>query len=403
MKEAEVVKKEEIIQADEDYFMNVFGDRAPIVVDKGKGVRIWDKDGNQYLDFLAGIAVNALGHGHPEVNRALKEQIDKVIHCTNIYYIEPQAKLNRLLVENSAGDRVFYGNSGAEANEGAIKLARKYFKAKGEEKYEVITTSESFHGRTLATIAATGQEKYQKPFTPLPEGFKEVPFNDLDALQEAVSDKTCAIMVEPIQGEGGINVASKEYLQGIRELCDEEGILLILDEIQTGFGRTAKLFGYEHYSIEPDIFTLAKALGNGMPVSAFLAKEEVADAFEPGDHGSTFGGNPLACAAAYTTLSVILEEDLVQHTAEMGDYFQRKLNELVEKYNFVDSVRGKGLMIGLELELNAKDIVSEALEAGLLINAVSATTLRFLPPLIVNKDEIDQAVEILDKIFASYQ
>jgi len=396
------MNKEDIIQSDEAYFMNVFGGRLPIVVDKGEGIKVWDEEGNEYLDFLAGIAVNALGHSHPKVNQALKEQIDKVIHCTNIYYIEPQAKLNKLLVENSAGDRIFYGNSGAEANEGAIKLARKYFKVRDEERYEVITTTKSFHGRTLATIAATGQEKYQKPFTPLPEGFKEVPFNDLAALKEAVSDKTCAIMVEPIQGEGGINVADKEYLQGVRELCDEEGILLILDEIQTGLGRTGKLFGYEHYGIEPDIFTLAKALGNGMPVSAFLAKEEVADAFEPGDHGSTFGGNPLACIAAHTTVKTILEEDIVQYTVEIGEYFEEKLNELIEKYDFVNSVRGKGLMLGLEVDLDAKKLVHEALEKGLLINAVSETTLRFLPPLIVEKGDIDILIERLDGIFANY-
>ncbi|KXS41686.1 MULTISPECIES: aspartate aminotransferase family protein [unclassified Candidatus Frackibacter] len=396
------MNKEDIIQSDEAYFMNVFGGRLPIVVDKGEGIKVWDEEGNEYLDFLAGIAVNALGHSHPKVNQALKEQIDKVIHCTNIYYIEPQAKLNKLLVENSAGDRIFYGNSGAEANEGAIKLARKYFKVRDEERYEVITTTKSFHGRTLATIAATGQEKYQKPFTPLPEGFKEVPFNDLAALKEAVSDKTCAIMVEPIQGEGGINVADQEYLQGVRKLCDEEGILLILDEIQTGLGRTGKFFGYEHYGIEPDIFTLAKALGNGVPVSAFLAKEEVADAFEPGDHGSTFGGNPLACIAAYTTVKTILEEDIVQHTVEIGEYFEEKLSELIKKYDFVNSVRGKGLMLGLEVDLDAKKLVHEALEKGLLINAVSETTLRFLPPLIVEKGDIDNVIDILDRIFAKY-
>ncbi|MGM0472018.1 MAG: acetylornithine/succinylornithine family transaminase, partial [Bacillota bacterium] len=286
------MNKEEIIQSDRDYFMPVFGDRMPIVVEKGQGVTVYDQAGNSYLDFLAGIAVNALGYNHPQVNQAVKEQVDKVMHCTNIYYIEPQAKLNQLLVDNSACDRVFYGNSGAESNEGAIKLARKYFKARNEDRYEVITTTKSFHGRTLATIAATGQEKYQKPFTPLPEGFKSVPYNDLAALEDAVSDQTCAVMVETIQGEGGINVADQEYLQGIRKLCDEEGILLILDEIQTGMGRTGKLFSYEHYGIEPDIFTLAKALGNGVPISAFLATEEVASAFELGDHGSTFGGNP---------------------------------------------------------------------------------------------------------------
>ncbi|MBM7623432.1 aspartate aminotransferase family protein [Sporohalobacter salinus] len=392
--------KEEIIQSNKDYFMDVFSGRVPIVVDKGEGIKIYDKEGNEYLDFLAGIAVNALGHSHPKVNEAIKEQVDKVIHCSNIYYIEPQAKLNKLLVENSVGDKVFYGNSGAEANEGAIKLARKYFKVQNKDRYEVITTTKSFHGRTLATIAATGQEKYQKSFIPLPEGFKAVPYNDLEALKEAVSDQTAAIMVEPIQGEGGINVATQKYLQGVRQLCDKEGILLILDEIQTGLGRTGKLFGYEHYGIEPDIFSLAKALGNGVPVSAFLAKEEVANAFKPGDHGSTFGGNPLACAAAYSTLSTILDENLVEHAARIGNYFQTRLQDLVEKYDIVDSVRGKGLIIGLEVNIDANEIVNTAFEKGLLINAVSDTTLRFVPPLIVQENDIDQAVGILEEIIA---
>ncbi|MCK8823464.1 aspartate aminotransferase family protein [Fuchsiella alkaliacetigena] len=393
------MNKEEIIKSNEDHFMTVFSGRLPIVVDRGQGVKVWDSEGNEYLDFLAGIAVNALGHSHPEFNQALKEQIDKVIHCTNIYYIEAQAKLNKLLVENSVGDRVFYGNSGAEANEGAIKLARKYFKVRDEERYEIITTTESFHGRTLATIAATGQKKYQQSFTPLPEGFKNVPYNDLKSLKEAVSDKTAAIMIEVIQGEGGVNVGTQEYIQGVRKLCDEEGILLILDEIQTGIGRTGELFGYQHYGIEPDIFTLAKALGNGFPVSAFLAKEEVAAAFEAGDHGSTYGGNPLACVAAYTTLNIILREGLVEHTAEIGRYFQERLNELVEEYEFVDSVRGKGFMLGLEVDLDAKALVGEALEKGLLINAVSETTLRFLPPLIVTEEDIDEVISILREIF----
>ncbi|TDX48043.1 aspartate aminotransferase family protein [Orenia marismortui] len=395
------MEKSEVIQADQDYFMNVFGARFPIVVEKGEGVYLYDQQGNKYLDFTAGIAVNALGYNYPEFTEALKEQVEKLLHASNLYYFEIQAKLSKLLINNSCADKVFYGNSGAEANEGAIKLAKKYFKAKGENRYEIITTINSFHGRTLTTLAATGQNKYQKPFEPIPTGFKHVDYNNLDMIKEAITEQTAAIMVEPIQGEGGVNPATKKYLQGLREICDKEGIILIFDEIQTGIGRTGSLFAYEEYGVEPDIFTIAKALGNGVPVSAFLAKEEVASAFEPGDHGSTFGGNPLACRAAYTTLKVILEQGLLDHTKEIGEYFKQKLLELTDKYKFIKELRGMGLMLGLELDIEVKEIVMKLLRKGILVLSAGKNTLRFLPPLIISKKHVDQVIEVLDEVFAT--
>ncbi len=393
------MNKEEVIQADKDYFMNVFGDRFPLVIERGEGLYLYDQAGNKYLDFAAGIAVNALGYKHPEVTAALKDQIDRVIHASNLYYFEIQAKLSKLLIENSCADKVFYSNSGAEANEGAIKLARKYFKEKGQKRYEVITTKDSFHGRTLTTIAATGQSKYQRPFTPIPAGFKNVKYNDLQAIKEAIDNKTAAIMVEPIQGEGGINPADKEYLEGLRDICDKEGILLIFDEIQTGMGHTGSLFAYQEYGVEPDIFTLAKALGSGVPIGSFLAKDEVASAFNPGDHGSTFGGNPLACSAAYTTLNVILSQNILDNVKNVGYYLQKELNLLVDRYEFVKELRGKGLMLGLEITKEAKPIVLEAMDKGLLLLTAGKRVLRFLPPLTISKEDVDQAMEVLDSIF----
>jgi len=322
---------EEIINLDKKYFMNTFGNRTPVCFSHGKGINLWDINGKKYYDFLAGIAVNALGHSHPKLVNAIKQQAEKLIHCSNLYYIESQAKLAEKLVSISCADKVFFANSGAEANEGAIKLARIYFKKKGmPEKYEIITLEKSFHGRTLATIAATGQDKYQKPYCPLTPKFLKVPINDLEALEKAINSSTCAVMIEPIQGESGVNLTSVEYLKGVRKLCDEKGILLIFDEVQCGLGRTGKLFAYEHFGVEPDIFTLAKALGGGFPIGALCAKEHVASAFEPGDHGSTFGGNPLACTAALAALDVIIEEGLVENSAKMGTYFMSKLSELAE-------------------------------------------------------------------------
>ena len=309
------MKLNEIIEMDKKYFMNTFGNRTPVCFEYGKGINLWDTDGKMYYDFLAGIAVSALGHSNPKLVNAIKTQAEKLIHCSSLYYIEPQAKLAKVIVENSCADKVFFANSGAEANEGAIKLARIYFGKKGKPgKFEIITLDKSFHGRTLATIAATGQDKYQKPYSPLTPSFSKVPINDLKALEKEITDATCAVMIEPIQGESGVNLTNIEYMMGVRKLCDEKGVLLIFDEVQCGLGRTGKLFGYQHFGIEPDIFTLAKALGGGFPIGALCAKDHVASAFEPGDHGSTFGGNPLACAAGLAVMDVILNEKLVENS-----------------------------------------------------------------------------------------
>mgnify|MGYP006272159785 CR=1 FL=1 len=391
------MKTEDIIAADREYFMDVFGERT-MVAEKGEGVYLYDNEGRKYLDFSAGIAVNALGHNHPRVTKAIKEQAENLIHASNIYYFEIQTKLSELLVENTCADKVFYANSGAEANEGALKLARKYFKKKEEDKYEIIATSDSFHGRTLATLAATGQEKYQKPFTPLPAGFSFVPYNDLEAVKEEVTEHTAAIMVEPIQGEGGVNPASQEYLQGLRDLCDEHDILLIFDEVQTGIGRTGSLFAYQEYNIEPDIFTSAKALGNGVPVSALLARGEVADAFEPGDHASTFGGNPLACRAAYATLETILEEDIIANVKKVGTYFKEELYNLAEEYELLADVKGKGLMIGVEVDIDPQLIRDKMFEKNILILKAGHNVLRFVPPLIIQQEHVDRVIDKLGEV-----
>ncbi|MGI6706206.1 MAG: aspartate aminotransferase family protein [Clostridia bacterium] len=392
----------EIMEMDNRYYMNTFGNRTPVAFEYGCGSTLYDKENNAYLDFLAGIAVNSLGYNHPAVTEAITAQARKFIHCSNLYYIEAQTKLAQLLVNASCADRVFFANSGAEANEGAIKLARKYFYIQDMNKYEIITAKNSFHGRTLATLAATGQEKYQKPYAPLPRGFVNVAYNDLHAIEEALNDRTCAIMIETIQGEGGVMEASPEYLTGLRKICDREGILLILDEVQTGMGRTGKLFSYEHFDIEPDIFTLAKALGNGVPIGAILAKEKVASAFMPGDHGSTFGGNPLACAAGIAVTETLLHSSIIEEVERKGCYFKEKLMELKDKYSFVADVRGRGLMLGMELDpsIPGKEIVQKALDMGFLINCAGHNTLRFVPPLIITVEEIDSLIQGLDSIFA---
>lgn len=396
------MKLNEIIELDKKYFMNTFGDRIPVCFEYGKGINLWDTEGKKYYDFFSGIAVSALGHSHPKLVHAIKEQAEKFIHCSNIYYVESQAKLAKVLVENSCADRVFFANSGAEANEGAIKLARIYFKKKGMlEKFEIITLENSFHGRTLATIAATGQDKYQKPYSPLTPKFLKVPINDLKALEAAINNYTCAIMIEPIQGESGVNLTNIEYMQGVRKLCDKKGILLIFDEVQCGLGRTGKLFGYQHYGIEPDIFTLAKALGGGFPIGALCAKQFVADAFEPGDHGSTFGGNPLACSAGLAVMDVMLNDKLVENSDQMGTYFIEELNHLKDKYAFITEVRGKGLMIGIQLSNEkAKDIKNKCFEKGYLMGNVGSNILRILPPLIVTQEDIDAMVSMLDGVLA---
>ena len=394
------MKLDNIKELDKKYFMNTFGERTPVAFEYGKGMYLWDTEGNKYLDMLAGIAVSALGHSHPKVINALKTQANKLIHCSSLYYIESQAKLAEVLVNNSCADKVFFANSGAEANEGAIKLARIYFKKKGmPERHEIITLDNSFHGRTLATIAATGQTKYQKNYSPLTPKFISVPMNKLKELEEAITEYTCAIMIEPIQGESGVNLMTPEFVKGIREICDTKDILLIFDEVQCGIGRTGKMFGYEHLGVEPDIFTLAKALGAGFPIGALCAKDFVADAFEPGDHGSTFGGNPLACSTAYATFTTILEDNIVNNSANMGIYLKDKLNGLKEKFPCIVEVRGKGLMIGIQFDSEiSKEVNKKLFEKGVLAGSVGTSILRLLPPLIISKEDINYFVNILDEV-----
>lgn len=391
---------EEIAALGRKYVMNTYG-RLPLALVRGKGARVWDADGREYLDFVGGLAVNSLGHCHPKVTAAIQKQAAQLIHCSNLYWIEPQVKLARLLVENSCLDKVFFANSGAEANEGAIKLARKYAKKRyGPHKYEIITMDRSFHGRTLAALTATGQEKFHQGYEPLPAGFKYVPFNDIEALEKAVGENTCAVMLEPIQGEGGVCEAAPQYLAQVQELCREKGLLLILDEVQCGLGRTGKLFAYEHYGVQPHIMTLAKALGGGVAIGALLAQEEVAAAFQPGDHASTFGGNPLATAAGIAALETILKDGVLENVVRVGNYFQQKLKEIQAKYPFVKEVRGRGLILGLELTIPGAEIVEKCLAAGLLINCTQQRVLRFLPPLIISEKEVDEAVDILDQAMA---
>lgn len=387
----------EIIALGDKYLMQNYG-RIPLALVKGEGARVWDADGKEYLDFVGGIAVNSLGHCHPSVVKALSRQVRRLMHCSNLYYIKPQVELAKLLVENSCCSRVFFCNSGAEANEAAIKLARKYASQHyGTGKYEIITAFNSFHGRTLAALAATGQPKYHKGFEPLPEGFKHVPYNDLDALEEAIGPVTCAVMLEPVQGEGGVNVASRSYLEGVAKLCREHGLLLILDEVQCGLGRTGHFFAYQHFGVEPDILTLAKALGSGFPIGAMLAKEEVA-VFKPGDHASTFGGNPLACAVALAVVKEILHGGILENTVRIGRYLFNKLGEMAGRYSFIKEVRGLGLLLGMELVVEGKDVVERCQAKGLLINCVGQNVLRFTPPLNITAGDVDQAVAILDEV-----
>jgi len=389
-----------IIDMDQNYFMNTYGSRTQVCFTHGEGMTLHATDGKTYMDLLGGIAVNALGHSHPALVNAITDQAKKIIHCSSLYYIEQQAKLAKLLVENSCADKVFFANSGAEANEGAIKLARLYFRKKDQpDRFEIITLEKSFHGRTLATLAATGQEKYQKNYSPLTPKFLSVPINDLDALRGAITDYTCAIMLEPIQGESGVNLTSIEYMHGVRELCDQYGILLIFDEVQCGLGRTGKLFGYQHYGIEPDIFTLAKALGGGFPIGALLAKNQFASSFEPGDHGSTFGGNPLACAAGLAALSVILDEKLVENSFTMGEYLISELVKVSKTSPVITDVRGKGLMIGIQLGSPiAKELTKKCFDAGFLVGSVGNDIVRLLPPLIITKSDIDTFIAFFSTI-----
>jgi acetylornithine aminotransferase len=388
------------IEKSDRYIMRTYG-RYPIVPVRGEGCRLWDADGKEYLDFLGGVAVNNLGHCHPKVVAALQKQAAELIHCSNYYQIPQQIELAELLCKHSFADKAFFCNSGAEANEAAIKLARKYSRdTYGPERYEIITAADSFHGRTMATVSATGQEKVQRFFDPLLHGFKHVPFDDVDALEAAVTPTTCAVMLEPIQGEGGVNVPSAGYFQEVRRLCDKHDLILIFDEVQVGMGRTGKLFAYEHFDIVPDIMTLAKALAGGAPIGTMLATDRYAAAFVPGTHGSTFGGNPLVCAAAIATVRTILEDGILNRCEEIGEYLEGELEALQHKYPFVKEVRGIGLMIGMALDFPAADVVRKGHERGVLLNVTHDTVLRFVPPLTVTKQEIDQMIAILDGIFA---
>lgn len=377
--------------------------RFPLVFIRGKGCTLWDSDGRRYIDFVAGIAVCNLGHSHPRISKALAKQADALLHVSNLYFTVPQVELASWLVENSFADRVFFCNSGAEANEAAIKIARKYFKEKGDHKrYRIITMEKSFHGRTMATLSATGQDKIKKGFDPILDGFDFVPFNNIEALQNKIGPSTCAVMIEPVQGEGGVRCPDPEYLKAVRRLCDEIGALLIFDEIQTGIGRTGKLFAYEHFEVEPDIMTLAKALANGLPIGAMLAKERVAAAFGPGSHASTFGGTPIVTAASLEVLKVFGEEKIVDHCRNVGEYFKERLLELKKRHKVIEDVRGLGLLLGMKLKKEGETIVTRCLERGFLINCIQDNILRFIPPLIIQKDEIDSLITCLDEVMADY-
>lgn len=376
-------------------YMPVFR-RTPLVIVKGEGNRVWDDSGRRYLDMVAGWAVNSLGHCHPVLVEAVCKQAGTLIQTSNQYYTIPQLELAKLLIDNSAMDRVFFANSGAEANEGAIKLARKYGKVRLGGAYEVISTLKSFHGRTLSMVAATGKPAYQKDFAPLPAGFLNIPYNDMDAIRQATNDKTCAIMIEPIQGEGGVNIPSERFMKDLRAWCTEKKILLIADEIQTGVGRTGTLWGYEQFGIEPDVMTVAKGLAGGVPIGAFLCKEEFA-VFDPGDHGSTFGGNPLACAAGAAVVKYVVDNNLAAHAGKVGAYLMKRLADLKARRSDIVDVRGRGLLVAVEFnEEKTAGVLSRSLERGLLLNAVSPTILRLFPALIITEAEIDEAVDILE-------
>jgi predicted acetylornithine/succinylornithine family transaminase len=400
--------RQELIEKERKYVMQTYT-RLPVNLVRGEGVYVWDDEGRKYLDFVSGLGAINLGHSHPEIQRAVTEQAGKLIHVSNLFYTEPQVELAEHICSLSFGDKCFFANSGAEANEAAIKLARKYARltkkaiSSGEPAYpfEVITALKGFHGRTLAALAATAQPEKQKSFLPMPEGFKYVAFNNIDALESAINERTCAVMLEVIQGEGGVNVARERFLREVRKLCDDKDILLILDEVQTGLGRTGKRFAYEHYGIEPDVMTLAKGLGSGFPIGVLVGSAKVSSVFVPGDHATTFGGNPVVSAVALTTLKVLEQDKIVENCANVGTYFQRRLETLASVGGPISEIRGKGLIVGVELKENlAKRVVTECLSRGLIINNIGESILRFLPPLIVSEREIDNAVDILAGILA---
>jgi predicted acetylornithine/succinylornithine family transaminase len=403
-KGAATMAAEEWIEDAQRYLMHTYA-RFPLVLSKGRGTRVSSRDGREYLDFVAGVAVNNLGHCHPKVTVAIQKQAQRLVHTSNLYYTEPQTRLAKALVTHSFADKVFFCNSGAEANEAAVKLARKAARLAGPgDRYEIITTAGSFHGRTLAMISASGQPKLQAGYEPLLPGFVSVPYDDLGAVEKAITPKTIAVMVEPVQGEGGVRVPGRAYLPGLRRLCDSRGLFLILDEVQTGIGRTGRLFAYEHAGIVPDIMTLAKGLGNGVPIGAMLATDPVAKAFTPGSHAATFGGNPLACAAALATIETILDDGYVlENCRRMGDRLVQGLRALQHKYPVINEVRGVGLLVGLALTVPAREIVEQCMQRGLLVNATADTVVRFVPPLIVTQEEIDQAVAVVDAVLAAQE
>ncbi len=387
-------------QLEHKYYMPTF-ERVPLTIVKGQGARVWDEDGRGYLDFVAGWAVNSLGHCHPVVVAAVTEQVKTLIHVSNSFYSIPQIKLAELLVHNSCLDKVFFCNSGAEATEGAVKLARRYGRLHLNGAYEVITTTGSFHGRTLAMVAASGQSKFQQPYIPLPGGFVNVEFNSIEAIKAATSSLTCAVMLEPMLGEGGVNLPDDDYLRAVQEWCRQVGILLILDEIQTGIGRTGSLFAYEQFGVEPDIMTLAKGLASGIPIGAILAKDK-ASVFATGEHGSTFGGNPVACAAGYATLKYIIDQAVTENTRKMGQYLAAGLRNLKKEHQFITDVRGLGLLQAMEFSDDiAQSVVTSCLDGGLLVNRLKPNAIRLMPPLIIGQEEVDEALDILGRALSS--
>ncbi len=372
--------------------------RAPVVLVRGEGSRVWDEDGKGYLDLVGGWAVNTLGHCHPVITDALTEQAQSLVHTSNQFYTIPQLELADLLIQNSPFDRVFFANSGVEANEGAVKLARKYGQHRRDGAYTVITTDHSFHGRSLAMLTATGKPAYKQDYGPLPAGFVNVPFNDLDAIKQATDAETCAIMLEPVQGEGGVNVADPDYLRGVRAWCDEQNLVLIFDEVQTGVARLGKLWGHQISGVVPDVMTLAKGLGGGVPIGAILVKEGFS-VFTYGDHGSTFGGNPLACAVALAVMRHVVDEDLPGHVARVGEYFMQKLRAMQAERSYITDLRGHGLLIGVEFDSDiGSEIVAESLKEGVLLNSPAPNVIRFMPPLVLTEAEVDDAVEVLGRV-----
>ena len=393
--------KKTIIEETEKYYLPVFG-RYPMVMELGHGCRVWDNEGNEYVDAFAGIAVNSLGYNHPVLVKAISEQAAKLMHCSNLYYTEIQVKALRVVAEATGMDRIFFANCGAEGNEGAMKLARKYGVSKAPTKYKIISADESFHGRTFDTLAATGHDYYHVGYGPLSPGHVLVPYGDIKALEAQMDDDVCAVLLEPIQGEGGVHVPPAEYLQQVRALCDKYDALLIFDEVQTGVARTGKWFGYMHSGVKPDVLTFAKGIGGGFPVAGFAVPERLARVFKPGDHGGTFGGNPLACAAVYATLATIKSEGLVEKVAQKGEYFMGELKKLQEKYPAkVKDVRGRGLILGMELTSEGRPVVEHCLANGVIVNCTAGSVIRIVPPLIISKEEIDMVVAALDKALAA--